>query len=207
MGKQTLRDFTRQIPSSEDQKRFKEAMNAESDLVCAILQAIEIDYIIEQSIIGRLPRGDDDTVELLCKDNGPLATFFAKITLAYALNVYDEDTMHNVNIVRRIRNAFAHARKDISFASPLIRKELATIKLEKETESTRSKAMQSGKALASFDEPDADFALLGRASYVILCQSIIHILLKDMNALLRARVEAFRQQSKATQQDDPKQDK
>jgi DNA-binding MltR family transcriptional regulator len=46
---------------------------------------------------------------------GPLATFSAKIRLGYALGIYGRKTRHDLDVVREIRNAFAHAQKVITF--------------------------------------------------------------------------------------------
>src|ERR1035437_10371909 len=110
--KMTLREFTRERPSQDDEKRFREAMNSESDLMVAIVSAIEVEYLLEQIIIGKLKRSDDDTIDILTKDNGALATFFSKIGLAYALKIIDGSKMEYLNVIRKIRNAFAHSRKD-----------------------------------------------------------------------------------------------
>lgn len=192
--KQTLRDFTRELPSQEDQGRFREAMNAESDLVTAIIQAIEIDFIIEQRIIFKLARQDEETIELLSKDNGALATFFSKIVLGYALGLYDKEVMDYVNIIRRIRNAFAHSRKDISFATPQIMAELASVKIPQDAELRRS--IDIAKRLVTNngveDMPKDHAALNGRASFVILCMAVVKHLLIGVNADVRAQVERFR---------------
>src|SRR5680860_1674989 len=106
-------------------------MNSPSDLVTAVIQAIELDYIIEQSIISKLTRRDEATIDLLCKENGPLGTFSSKIALGYAMGLFGDEEMAYLNTVRRIRNAFAHSRKEVSFATPVIRAELAAVKLPK----------------------------------------------------------------------------
>src|SRR5262249_9673309 len=51
----------------------------------------------------------------LFKVPGPLQAFAAKIELAYALGLIREDTRIELNIIRKIRNEFAHGFKDTSF--------------------------------------------------------------------------------------------
>jgi DNA-binding MltR family transcriptional regulator len=190
MARKTLRDFTRELPSKEDQVRFDQAMNAESDLVCAIIQAIELDYIIEQGVIAQLVRRDDETVEMLARDNGPLATFFSKIVLGYAMGFYDDRTMEYLHTVRRIRNAFAHARKEISFASAVVRAELASLKLPRDEADDIHKGIDMARRLVAPDmttEPE----LSGRASYVILCLAIKLQILEKQTSEVRERVARF----------------
>lgn len=192
VGKQSLRDLTRQFPSVDDQKRFREAINAKSDLVTAIVQAIEIDYILEQLIVSKLVRRDEETIEILCKENGALSTFFSKIGVAYAFGIIDKEKMDYINVVRRIRNAFAHSRKDISFATPAIREELHSLKMPRDKNSDLHHTIDVIKGLTAPDgkiasKPDVS-ALTGRAAYVILCMTIVNDLLRHQAAIY----EAFR---------------
>jgi hypothetical protein len=57
-------------------------------------------------------------------DRGPLSTFSNKILMGHALRIYDENTRCNLDIVRNIRNAFAHSKRPINFDHDLVIKEL-----------------------------------------------------------------------------------
>src|SRR5262249_12368025 len=61
---------------------------------------------------------------MLVADNGPLNSFSSKIITGYALGIYDESMRNDLQIVRNIRNVFAHSKKLIQFDHPLIVKEL-----------------------------------------------------------------------------------
>jgi hypothetical protein len=66
--------------------------------------------------------------KLLTTDNGPLHSFFSKILVGYALRLYDNDMRRNLDVVRNVRNTFAHTRVlDITFEHELIQTELARI--------------------------------------------------------------------------------
>lgn len=199
--KQTLRDYTRGTPSAEDTAYFNDAMNKSSDMTSAILQAIQIEQRLDESIILRLARRDQNTIDLLSKDNGALGTFFAKIGIAYALGVYDTELMEHLNIVRRIRNAFAHSRRRISFGNDLIRAELHTVK---EYHGTSEEIKNRVKIVKNLTAPglndaiqgdgnndmDSTLALSGRAAYTIICLHINHYLLSDQTAIMSRSVPA-----------------
>lgn len=51
-----------------------------------------------------------------------LQSFGSRITIAYALELIDGDTRTNLVVIKDIRNAFAHARSKLHFASPEIEK-------------------------------------------------------------------------------------
>lgn len=192
--KLTLREFTRQFPAPEDQERFRNAMNDPSDIVTAIVQAIEVEYTLEQLIIERLERQDDYTIDLLSKENGALATFFSKIGLAYAMGLIDADEMECVNTVRRIRNAFAHARKTVTFATPLVRREMASAKLPKDQQSRLYKNVHLVRRLCAMEippGPEDALGLTGRAAYVILSMTIVELMLRRQAGASRKQLANF----------------
>lgn len=188
--KKTLRDYTREFPSEEDKARFNNALNEPSPMVVAVVMAIELEYLLEQLLILKLKRKDQETVEMLCKENGALATFFSKICLGYAFGIYGETQMEWLHTVRRIRNAFAHSRKHITFATVQVRDELASVPLPKAKRSASYKAMALVKKMARIELPDDASGrkdLAPRAAYIILCQDISILLRLKLLASLRSR--------------------
>ena len=47
--------------------------------------------------------------------NAPLATFSARIKACYCLGLISEKTRHDLDIIRNIRNLFAHKLQDLTF--------------------------------------------------------------------------------------------
>jgi hypothetical protein len=86
---------------------------------------------LEQWIIAALPRNDKKTLEMLRGRDGPLHSFYGKIHLGYALGIYDETERENLDIIRRIRNEFAHTPQAIDFETDAIRKEVENLKVPK----------------------------------------------------------------------------
>jgi hypothetical protein len=60
-------------------------------------------------------------------EGGPFSTFARKIKAGYAMRVYDEAFETNLNIIRTVRNAFAHSKRLIEFDHPLVAAELKKI--------------------------------------------------------------------------------
>jgi hypothetical protein len=56
--------------------------------------------------------------------NGPLSSFSSKILLGFALGLYGPVVKKDLNVIRNIRNAFAHAMMPITFDSPEVADEL-----------------------------------------------------------------------------------
>jgi len=52
--------------------------------------------------------------------NGPLGTFSAKIKIGHALGIYTKGFREELDVMRHIRNAFAHSWEKLDFSSPAI---------------------------------------------------------------------------------------
>ena len=59
-----------------------------------------------------------DQRKRLFDERGPLGTFSAKIILAYAIKLIGPATFNDLDIIRTIRNEFAHSRKQFGFDTP-----------------------------------------------------------------------------------------
>ncbi len=57
----------------------------------------------------------DDETNKLFSGSAPLGSFATRIGLAYALGIYGPRTRHDLQILKDIRNAFAHANLAINF--------------------------------------------------------------------------------------------
>jgi DNA-binding MltR family transcriptional regulator len=84
----------------------------------AIVAAALVDHALQVAIRHRMvPLTDSETRALFGPDR-PLGSFSARTKLAYALGMFGKKTRHDLERLRRIRNAFAHARRDINFYTP-----------------------------------------------------------------------------------------
>lgn len=98
-----------------DDSFFKFQLEQESDRACAVLGAAHLDFLLGKAIENNLPNVQDVADGLLRNPKAPLATFSARIDLAYALGIIDNDTRDDLNNIREIRNDFAHQVQVHSF--------------------------------------------------------------------------------------------
>ena len=63
---------------------------------------------------------NSDDRRLLFDQNGPLGTFSTKILVAYAFKLFGPDTRHDLDLIRLLRNQFAHSRKSFTFEAPVV---------------------------------------------------------------------------------------
>jgi hypothetical protein len=89
-------------------------------IATAILGAAIVEHELEQLLRSKIKLKDDKTWELLVADK----SFYSKIVIGYELGIYDQEMRSDLDIVRNIRNAFAHSKKLIQFDHPDVAAEL-----------------------------------------------------------------------------------
>jgi hypothetical protein len=97
---------------------------------CIILSSI-IERALELTIVLRIEMGiemEQPYKERLFGRDGALSTFSGNIQFARALGLITDDTFRNLNILRTIRNRFAHSPLPLSFKSDDIKDELAKMR-------------------------------------------------------------------------------
>jgi DNA-binding MltR family transcriptional regulator len=67
------------------------------------------------------PGVEKDGQKGLFGPNQPLSSFSAKIRMGFALKLYGELTFHDLELLRKLRNLFAHGRLAIDFNTPEVK--------------------------------------------------------------------------------------
>lgn len=98
---------------------FRKELVKESDRGCALLAASYIDSILELLLRNNLC-GSKTHLDCLFKPNGPLSSFSSRISMAYSLGFLSKNHLHDIQIVRKIRNEFGHNPEVISFSNSKI---------------------------------------------------------------------------------------
>jgi hypothetical protein len=103
----------RPIPSF-DLNAFSGQFRTESDRACAVLGAALLDARLESLYNRRLRCSKNE----LLSSSGPIGAFSARIRLAHALAWISDDVEHDLNVIRSVRNEFAHNfDHELSFAN------------------------------------------------------------------------------------------
>ena len=97
-------------------KRFAEDFKSESDRAAVILGAAKLDMMLFQILQARLVACATGRDELLEGDS-PLATFSARINVAFRLGLITAELARALHLVRRIRNSFAHEFSGVALSS------------------------------------------------------------------------------------------
>jgi len=96
---------------------FLSEFQKETDRGAAVLGAAYVDQALEHLLRKRLLGGNKLKDELLSTDK-PLGSFSARIKVAFAVGALHKTAYHDLEIIRRIRNEFAHQTMGFSFQNP-----------------------------------------------------------------------------------------
>ena len=104
-GKALERYFELNDALSEFSKLFNS--NEKNDRAIAIVGATFLDILLEHTLRAFLV-DDEKEVDKLLQPDQPLGTFSGKITMVYCLGLIYRPVRDDLNLIRRIRNEFAH---------------------------------------------------------------------------------------------------
>jgi hypothetical protein len=119
---QSLAKLSHQDPTPEYFAAFHEEINTEkNDRGAAILLACNVEICLRFAIDRNLTIGTEAHKELFHIGGAPLRSFEAKIRIGYNMGLYRDQTKHNLDCIKGIRNAFAHAVIPIKFETPEVK--------------------------------------------------------------------------------------
>lgn len=97
--------------------------SSESDRAVGVLCAAYLDHLLGELIVINMDVERTVAEKLLFKDvYAPLQSFSARMHVTYCLGLIDETQHKNLNLIRKVRNAFAHQLVDLSFEDENISK-------------------------------------------------------------------------------------
>lgn len=113
-----LKDYLAARPDQEEVSQLFSELREDGPRGAAMVAGALIDDVLLGAIKYRL-KNLSDANELFDPDR-PLGTFSARIKIAFALGIFGPKTRHDLDTFRRIRNAFAHTRRAVTFDIPEI---------------------------------------------------------------------------------------
>lgn len=113
--KKALRQLSRREATPDDFTAWQNQVKAvKNDRGAALLLSANVEAALDRALSSFLffsqPR-----IESLFAEDGPLATFHRKIAMGLALRIYGKETYFNLEVIRHVRNAFAHAHAPLDF--------------------------------------------------------------------------------------------
>ncbi len=181
MAKSKLRRLSHQEPSDEELDvalRFLKSPDV-PDMIGAVLGAAVVEYALETLLKLRFKHHDDEAWQRVIDGVGPLRDFHTKIVTGFALGVFDEEVRANLNLVRDIRNVFAHSRTYLRFDHPILENAL-----------TSARPIRSGKRL----HESATLSIgENKRAYLSLCFSLYSFFLRKLRDSVRRSERRLRE--------------
>ncbi len=106
---------------SQQWSGFFDELRSESDRGATILASVWIEHLLERKLSTLFSKGNAAARRGLFNCNGAFSAFSSKIDAAYCLGWIDSDTFDDINLVRKIRNRFAHELHGIDLESGQVR--------------------------------------------------------------------------------------
>lgn len=103
----------------EDQRYFSEFLSEfqkETDRGAALVGAALLDDRLKQIIVSFLIEGKISS-GLLDDANAPLHSFSSRIKMAFCLGLISKEEYGNLEVIRKVRNEFAHRLHGLSFSN------------------------------------------------------------------------------------------
>jgi DNA-binding MltR family transcriptional regulator len=173
--KPKLRDYSHLVLTEEEKEAVSAAAHSldQHPIVTAILGYVLVEHELDILLRKKFKKKDDDTWAELQSEQGPLRSFSAKISIGYSLGIYDEKVQRDLNIVRVIRNAFAHSKKLLDFNDPLVVQEmLGALRLSAKFKKHLRKNPTNQ---------------LAKASFIVICLKLQTTLLRKLTSAAEAR--------------------
>jgi hypothetical protein len=107
-----------------DQLRLAENPDPYADRAAALIGGVILDHALQVAISTHfIPLEATEKTKIFEGDHereGILGSYYSRIYIAYALRIFGQHTLQDMNTIRSIRNAFAHFHGELSFKTPEI---------------------------------------------------------------------------------------
>jgi hypothetical protein len=116
----------------ESVQRLLGTVDNADDRTCALVLAANLDNRLRELLIAHFLPVDGNKEEEIYEGTGALSTFSSRITVANLCGLLSEAEHHDLNLIRKIRNYFAHEEENLSFASQTISSRCKSLRLGQE---------------------------------------------------------------------------
>lgn len=165
---------------------ISEALSDESDRACVILVAAWADHFLEKQLVQKFSKGNSKARSSLFSSNGPFSTFSGKLNTAFCAGWIDPDVYHDLQVVRKIRNEFAHSIGSHSLCDEPFSSMVAGLRVPKrqyhDWGDLRAASTDSGLVLYNGDRPDGakEELALGKLTFRMGASVLFAVLIANL---------------------------
>jgi len=110
---------TTSLLSVVDYNKLVEVYHNDTDRAAAVLAAAFLDAYLAEFLRFHLVK--DPLVEELFQNAGPLSSLYSRARCAYAMGLIQRSLLDDIELIRKVRNHFAHHPADTSFSAAPVR--------------------------------------------------------------------------------------
>ena len=115
------------LDHAEDLAKFVEELKNETDRGLPLVGTALIDDRLKETLKA-FCIDSKSSKKLITEGNAPLGTFSSRLDSCHALGLIDDYEYSEINLLRKVRNEFAHAKHGISFNTDKIKGYCSTLK-------------------------------------------------------------------------------
>lgn len=107
--------------------RIGDELKKESDRGCALVAAAYLENEVGELLGNFFVKQSAKARAALFEFNGPVGTFSSKIKMSAALGLMPEEIFKSLDLIRKMRNEFAHLHEPLDFESPKIKRQVENL--------------------------------------------------------------------------------
>jgi hypothetical protein len=134
--KNMLRELSKKVPTAPEIEQLIAGLHEKDDIHLAIMGVALVEARLDNLLVRWLARNDSAFMNRLFESPGPMSSFSNKILTAEAFGVIRTALADELNSMRTIRNAFAHAKLPITFDDRPVSGEVDKLKMLEEIRSS-----------------------------------------------------------------------
>jgi hypothetical protein len=170
-----FKKLTRTTPGFADLKPMEEEFYGESDRACGILLGAMVESALEGALASVLrPDLSNDLAQRLFDGDGIIATFSAKINLGFALSLFGTKAKNDLELIKMMRNAFAHCRLPIKFETPEVRAICEHLQIPDTPAKVDISVYERTPRMISMGVPDKSSPKYPRYLFAMACHSLAY---------------------------------
>ena len=108
---------------------INKSLSEESDRAKVIIVSCWIEEFLKIKLMNEFSKGNSKARKTLFASNGPFATFSAKINAVFCAGWVEGDVYHDIQVIRRLRNIYAHTYDPVSLDEGETRKLLESLRV------------------------------------------------------------------------------
>lgn len=121
-----LAALSKKLPTSAEIEAILDELRESSDIAAAVTGAAIVEARLEAVIRSRFRSARADLPARIFENRGPLSDFNSKILVAEAFGYITGPMAQELQSVRAVRNAFAHAKHSLTFAHDVVERKVRT---------------------------------------------------------------------------------